>query len=313
MSRLAVQIVAFAAALSAVPSACPAAEPTVGLGGYVQARETLRGGGGSLTATLNRARLSADARLDSTFTARVQAEFAASGSGGGTAVSLRDAYVRAERGPWSAQAGQFKTPMTREYLMSISTIETPDRALVVDSLATKRDIGLQVGFAPLDALDVAAGVFNGEGQNVAVNRDSSLLFVGRVAVRPVDGIAFGLSGATYGGDSTRAGAELEVAARRAWARAEVLARVDGGDRRDRGWYCLAGWRVLPAWSLVARREAFHRPALDAARSRSRATTVGVVWEPRGSRVRGLLDWVESDTGQSPVISHAWIAQLQARI
>jgi hypothetical protein len=296
-----------------VPSPARAADPTVRLGGYVQARETLRGGDGSLTATLNRARLSADARLDSTFTARVQAEFAAAVSGGGTAVQLRDAYVRAERGAWSAQAGQFKTPMTREYLLSISLLETPDRAIVVDSLATKRDVGIQVGFAPLDGFDVALGVFNGEGQNVAANRDSSLLLVGRLAVRPVAGVAFGVSGATYEGDSTRAGAEVELAAHGGWLRAEAIAQeVDGRDRRDAGWYVLAGYRVRPSWSIVARREGLRRPALEASRSRHRATTLGLLWEPAGGRIRGWLDWVERAAGQDPARSHAWIAQLQAK-
>jgi hypothetical protein len=290
-----------------------AAAPSVDVGGYVQARETLRGGDGSLTASLNRARLSADARLDSTFTARVQAEFAGGASGGGTAVQLRDAYVRAERGAWSAQAGQFKTPMSREHLLSISALETPDRALVVDSLATRRDVGVQLAFSPRPSFDVALGLFNGEGQNVAVNRDSNLLLVGRLAMRPIEGLAFGLSGATYAGDSTRAGAEVEIAAQGAWVRSELIAQeVDGRDRRDEGWYVLAGYRVLPSWSVVARREALHRPALDASRSRHRSTTLGLLWEPPGGRVRGWLDWVEREAGQEPAITHAWIAQLQAK-
>ena len=55
-----------------------------------------------------------------------------------------------------------------------------------------------------------------------------------------------------------------------------------------------------------------RPALNAERSRYRATTLGLLWEPPGGHIRGLLDWVERAAGQDPAISHTWIAQIQGK-
>ena len=305
---------AWSALLLVVPAAAHAAEgPVVKWGGYVQARETLRPHSG-LTATLNRARLSADARLDSTISLRVSGEFAAAVAGGTSAVQLRDAYFRGVKNAWSAQAGQFKTPMCKEYIMSITALETADRAAFIDTLAPRRDIGVQLGWSPDPTIEAALGVFNGEGQNVTVNRDSTALVVGRITGRPIAGVSLGLSAAAYGGDSTRVGAELGLESHAAWLRSELIAqKIDGRERRDEGWYALAGYRVLPSWSLVARREHLLRPALNAARSRYRATTLGVMWEPAGGRIRGVLDWVEREAGQNPAKSHAWIAQLQGKI
>ena len=292
------------------PAVVPAPPPpgvSVKWSGYVQLRETLRPGSG-LTATLNRARLSMDATLPPGWSARIQGEFAP------PSVSLRDAYVRWTKEAWSVQAGQYKTPMSREYLMSLSDVETPDRAVFIDSLAPKRDLGVQLAWKPDPTIEVAAGVFNGEGQNVTANRDSTVLVMGRVAARPFAGVGLGLSGAAFGGDSTRVGGEIELAAGGAWVRAEMIAqKVDGRERRDEGWYVLAGYRVRPFLSLVARQEDFVRPALNAERSRYRATTAGLIWEPPGGRIKGLLDYVERRAGQAPVAkSHAWIAQIQGR-
>ena len=304
---------AFGACAGMASSACAEEDPPLRWSGYVQVRETLRDGGGGLTASLNRARLTLNAALSPGWSAQVSAEYASSGSAGTGGFSLRDAYVRGEKNRWSVQAGQYKTPMTREYLISASAIETPDRAVVIDTLATKRDIGVQVAYALDTRLEVAAGVFNGEGQNVFANRDSAVLFVGRIVSSPVSGISLGASGASYEGDSTRVGLDVELKARGAWVRGEWLQQdADAGLGDQEGWYALAGYRVLPSWSVVARREDLLRPSLAEARSRYRATTIGVLWEPPGGRIRGLVDWIERSAGQAPDISHAWIAQLQGK-
>ena len=275
--------------------------------GYIQLRETARPDAG-LTATLNRARAGFDVQLPAGWSARITAEF--SGSAG---AQLRDGYVRWTKDAWNAQAGQFKTPMALESLTSLADVETPDRAAVVDSLSPRRDIGLQLAWSPDPSIEAFAGVFNGEGQNVTANRDSTVLVMGRVVVRPLAGVTLGLSGAAFGGDSARVGGELELAWRGGWLRAEAIAQeVDGRERRDEGWYALAGYRVFPSWSLVARQEDLLRPALPAARSRHRATTLGLMWEPSGGRIKGLLDYVERSAGQDPAKSHAWIAQIQGR-
>src|SRR6185436_2518885 len=98
------------------------ARPVPKLSGYVQVRETYRDGPG-LTATINRARLGADGSVKPNLAYRVLVEFAALSGTAGT-VSLRDAYLRWSRNWLSATGGQFKTPFSREYLTSITQIET---------------------------------------------------------------------------------------------------------------------------------------------------------------------------------------------
>ena len=55
------------------------------------------------------------------------------------------------------------------------------------------------------AATLSGGVFNGEGQNVTGNTDSTVLGVTRLVVRPIPAIALGANVARYFGDSTRYG------------------------------------------------------------------------------------------------------------
>ena len=157
----------------AIPSPAPTPCP-VKLSGYIQAREVYQSEIG-LTSSINRARLAASGGILEAVTWRIQGEFRTGSVGTGRAsVSLQDAYIRYNPGTWAVQAGQFKTPFTREFIASLADIETADRATVVDSLAPKRDIGLMVE-SSYRQIGLWAGVFNGEGQNVTANADSTLL------------------------------------------------------------------------------------------------------------------------------------------
>ncbi len=136
--------------------------PSIKVGGYIQARETYRSDT-KLTATLNRARLSADGNLTAGFTYRVLVEYQASGTATAAAsVSLRDAYIRWTRQAFSVTAGQYKTPFSPEFIMSITVVETADRATVVDSIATKRDIGVMAQYTLGGYGAVSLGVFSTE-------------------------------------------------------------------------------------------------------------------------------------------------------
>ena len=138
--------------------------PSVRFTGYVQARETYREGVG-LTGSLNRARLTAFGNAAKDVTWRVQGEFRTGSVGTGKAsVSLQDAYVRYKTGQFGIQAGQFKTPFTREFITSLADVETADRATVVDSIAPKRDIGVLADYAIGSTATLLLGVFNGEGK-----------------------------------------------------------------------------------------------------------------------------------------------------
>src|SRR5262249_59643781 len=114
---------------------------------------------------------------------RIQGEFRTGSVGTGKAsVSLQDAYVRYKTGDFGVQAGQFKTPFTREFITSLADIETADRSTVVDSIAPKRDIGVMADYAIGPMTTLMLGFFNGEGQNVTANTDSKLLLVVRAVV-----------------------------------------------------------------------------------------------------------------------------------
>ncbi len=310
---------------AAAPASVPAAKPggTSGavpppaaiaapkLGGYLQARETWTERAG-LTATLNRARVSVDGTLPDHFSWRLLVEYAAASATGPAGVSLRDGYIRWALAPWTLTAGQFKTPFSREYLQSISVVETPDRAVVIDSLATKRDIGV-MGEVALGAVAVvSAGAFNGEGQNVGANRDSTLLLVQRLVVHPIPGLSLGGSGAEYGSDSTRVGLDAQVEWRGLMARGELVEqhRISRG-QFDRGAYVLVGYRVRPWLQVVGRQEEYRRPGPTTVKGLV-ATTGGVNVDLPGGRTRIMLDLATRRTHPDQVRRTAALSQLQVR-
>jgi Phosphate-selective porin O and P len=291
------------------PPAAPA--PAVRFTGYLQARETYRDGQG-LTASVNRARLTALGNATPSVSWRIQGEFRTGSIGTGKAsVSLQDAYVRYEAGQFGIQAGQFKTPFTREFLTSLSDVETADRATVVDSLAPKRDIGLMADYALGSISTVTLGVFNGEGQNVTANTDSALLWVGRVTARPARYLTLGVNAARYGSDSTRYGVDGSLEYRGAALKGEYLGQHRGGGALDdKGWYAQATYRVLPRVQLVLKQEDFRRSAISTA-VRNRGTTGGVNLE-FGGKVRLLADYVSRKIGTPGTRQGVLITQAQVR-
>jgi hypothetical protein len=177
------------------------------------------------------------------FSYRLMAEYESRRDVAATAgVSLRDAYIRWANGKWSATAGQYKTPFSREYLMSISTLETP--TVRAREPGPKRDIGVVAEYLLVPDLTVSAGVFNGEGQNASFNRDSTVMFVGRIAGVPLPHVQLGLAGTASGSDSTRIGLEAGVDYGGFSARGEYMRlKRDAAGTRDEGWYGLASYRV----------------------------------------------------------------------
>jgi hypothetical protein len=195
-----------------------------------------------LSATLHRVRSSLEGGLPHGFGYRLLIEYeAATGPRTAGAVSLRDAMIRWTRGPLVLSGGQFKTPFSREYIASITVVETAERATVVDTLATKRDIGVMAELGSNAYGTIALGAFNGEGQNASVNRDSTVLLVARILSRVVPFTAIGSSVGRYGSDSTRYGVEATIEAGGVLLRSELI-----GQHRhdlhpdDYGWYAVAG-------------------------------------------------------------------------
>jgi hypothetical protein len=285
------------------------------LGGYIQLRETIQKHAG-LTASLNRVRLSANGTLPSRFAYRALVEFQApAGRNAQATVSLREAIIRYAATPALAlTVGQFKTPFSREYLLPVPVLETADFAAVVDSLSPKYDIGLMTETLIGPYATVNAGVFNGEGQNAVINRDSTVLWVGRIVVRPLSQLAIGGNVARDGPDSLRWGGEADIEVLGATVRSEYITRHRKGRAQrldDEGWYVFAGYRVTPQVQLFGRAEEFERPAYGLSR-RVRATTAGANWEPVPGRVRVLVQGMRRRTGVNLVRSDALIGQLQVR-
>ncbi len=293
------------------PSPPPDPSP-VKLSGYIQAREVYQSDVG-LTGTINRARLSASGGIVQGVTWRVQGEFRTGSVGTGRAsVSLQDAYIRYNPGTWAVQAGQFKTPFTREFLVSLADIETPDRATVVDSLAPKRDIGLMAEYT-YRQVGLWAGVFNGEGQNVTANTDSTMLGMARLAVRLLPQLSLGVNGARYFGDSTRYGVDAAYEDARFALKSEYLGqtRDEASGPDDWGWYGLGAAFVIPAVQVVGKYEEFGRPGI-ATGVKNRAWTAGLNVYPSGRNLRLTFDYLSRRLGEPGVRKGRLLAQVQAK-
>ncbi len=294
------------------PAAAPASSG-VKLSGYLQARETWQQDAG-LTGTINRARLTAAGGIATDFTWRIQGEFRTGNVGTGKAsVGLTDAYIRWKHRDLGVQAGQFKTPFSREYWTSLADLETADRSAVVDSLSPKRDIGLMADYEIQRHATIYLGLFNGEGTNVTVNRDSTALGVVRVVVRPIPEIAFGGNAARYFGDSTRFGADVNYEGPKLTLRGEYLAQARDslGGTHDHGWAALAAYRVERRVQLVGRYEAFDRPAISA-QQQSRIWTGAANLFLAGPAVRLTLEYVSRKIGDPGTRKGLLLTQLQVR-
>jgi phosphate-selective porin len=288
------------------------AAPSVRLSGYLQVRETYQDEVG-LTSTINRARLAAAGSVHERITWRIQGEFRTGNVGSGRAtVSLQDAYVRWTRGPLGIQAGQFKTPFTREFITSLSEVETADRSTVVDSLAPKRDIGLMADYALGGRLTMAAGLFNGDGQNITSNPDSALLGVARVSVRPVPFVSVGVNAARYFADSVRYGADVNLESPWLVLRGEYVAqhRDSPGGEDDEGWLALAAVPARPWLQPLVKVEAFDRASVIDESQKHRAWTVGANLFPWGRATRLTLQYISRRLGTPGVRRGTALAQAQ---
>jgi phosphate-selective porin O/P len=302
--------VLFLSTLSAQRPSSPSS--AVKLSGYIQGRETYQDNVG-LTGTINRARLAAAGGVPGNVSWRIQGEFRTGSVGTNRAsVSLQDAYVRWTHDALGVQLGQFKTPFTREFITPLSEVETADRATVVDSLAPKRDIGLMADYAIGGRALISAGIFNGEGQNLTANPDSSALGVARVQVRPIPYLVLGANAARYFADSTRYGVDASLESPWIILRGEYIGQhrdvLNNGD--DKGWYTLAASPVRPWLQPVLKYEWFERPGIAPGASKNRAWTAGVNLFPWGRTTRLTLEYVSRKVGDPGLRKSLGLAQAQ---
>ncbi|MEO8294647.1 MAG: porin [Gemmatimonadota bacterium] len=282
------------------------------LGGYLQARENYQTRRG-LTASLNRARVSVDGTAGGGFSYRILVEYAV--PPGGTAasvVSLRDAYIRWIRSAFTVTAGQFKVPFSREFLTSITVLESADRSAVVDAIAPKRDLGLMAEYNWRSAITISVGAFNGEGQNQPTNRDSVVMIAARVTMRPVAYLSLAGNVARSGSDSSRYGIDAQFDYHGATLKVEYLGEHRGMvSRDDHGWFALAGFRVTPRLQLILKNEDLERPSL-ALFQRNRAVTGGANLDLVPGKIRFIADYVSRKIGDPGQRTGTLITQLQVR-
>jgi phosphate-selective porin len=298
-----------AALVTAAQAQAPA--QSVKWSGYIQARETYQDNVG-LTGSINRARLAASGSASGSITWRVQGEFRTGNVGTGRAsVSLQDAYVRWTKESLGIQVGQFKTPFTREFITSLAEVETADRSTVVDSLAPKRDIGVMADYALGGRATLNLGLFNGEGQNVTANVDSSALGVARVSVRPVPYLVLGTNIARYFRDSTRYGADASWESPWMVLRAEYVGQHrDQRADDDQGWYALAAAPLRPWLQPIAKYDYFNRPSITTDAQKNRGWTLGANLYPWGRATRFTLEYLSRRIGQPGTRKSAVLAQAQ---
>lgn len=298
--------------VSVLAPAAISAQATPRVGGYLQARETYQSKVG-MTASLNRARVSVDGSLPQHFSYRVLVEYEANGTATTAAsVSLRDAYIRWQSEAFTVTAGQFKVPFSREFITSITAIETADRATVVDSLAPKRDIGVMGEWRLGTMAAVSLGFYNGDGQNKPANRDSSLMVSGRLSLRPIPILTVATEVNRYNGDSTRYGADGSLEWRGIILRGEYIAQHRRLKRPvDWGFFGLAAYRVNPWLQLVVKRERFQRPTIGSAQYNA-ATTGGVNVDLPGGRTRVIVDYVARRISFPGTLTRTLLTQLQVR-
>jgi hypothetical protein len=300
----------------AAPAPAPKpASPSSGvkLSGYLQARETWQEDVG-LTGSINRARLTATGGLATNFTWRLQGEFRTGNVGVSKAsVRLTDGYIRWKHKDLGIQAGQYKTPFTREYMTSLADLETADRSAAVDSLAPKRDIGLMADYEIKKKVTLYAGVFNGEGENTTTNKDSTLLGVARVTVRPIRDVSFGGNVARYFGDSTRFGADVNYEGPRVTLRGEVVAQARDlvGGKNDYGWFALGAVKVVDQVQLKGRYEEFQRDQISL-QQRSRIWTGGANFFISGNAVKLIVEYNSRKVGDPGKTKGTVLTQLQVR-
>jgi phosphate-selective porin len=183
---------------------------------------------------------------------------------------------------------------------------------VVDSLAPKRDIGVMGEYSHRQ-VSLWAGVFNGEGQNLTVNPDSTLLGVARAAVRVVSELSLGINGARYFGDSTRYGVDAAYEDARVTVKGEYIgqARDASPGQDDWGWYGQGAVLVIPTVQAVGKYEEFGRPGITNA-VKNRAWTAGLNLYPNGRNFRLTFDYVSRKIGEPGTRKGRLLAQVQAK-
>ncbi|MDR8392841.1 OprO/OprP family phosphate-selective porin [Aliifodinibius sp. S!AR15-10] len=147
------------------------------IGGLVQGvaefqPERISGNNGFI---VNYARLKVSGALDQTFGYKLQASITSS-------PAVVDANLYYKLSPnTKITVGFGKSPFSYEYLTSAGSIPFVERSTVVNQLAPKRQIGLQLdGRFAGGFLSYTAGIFNGNHFSINQNNDNHFLYIGNL-------------------------------------------------------------------------------------------------------------------------------------
>ena len=186
--------------------------------------------------------------------------------------------------------GQFKVPFSLENLTSSSALDMVDRTQTVKKIcpaqdigATGRDIGMTLS-GKFSWIEYTFGVFNGSGINTRDMNDRKDM-VGRLVVRPVHFLSFGIS--HYEGEHSlftggpllnrdRTGLDVFIMAGRLFFKGEyILAKDEGIDRA--GWYVRGAYSFIPDKLQAVVNYDSYDMDLDLDENRSEVMTLGLNW------------------------------------
>lgn len=178
------------------PQTPAAKNPTLTLGGFIQAQADVGDRGDSRFSNdndrfyLRRARLSATGKFQEEFDFRLEMDLAGSLSNTSSLrAQMTDGYITWTRhAEANVRVGQFKTPFGFEQIYSDTRLHTIERSLPNDRLTLSRQIGAQVGGDFLEKrLSYALGAFNGNSVNNNFNDDDRFVTIGRLVGVPWKG------------------------------------------------------------------------------------------------------------------------------
>lgn len=243
------------------------------IGGYTQVRyQSLQEKGKADGFDVRRARLDIRGNFSPEWEYRLQTEFAVS-------PKIIDAYFAYKPYDYlKITGGQFLIPNSLESTTSDNLLETIDRSQVSglvgrnkDAIGDQngRDIGVQVSGNLFQTasnrfiLDYYVAYFNGQGINIAADKNESKDIAARVVAHPYEFLDFGVSysnghdnwGTTpaKNQDQNRIGADVAINYNNFSLRAEYLQAQQGtyvvnGKTKElikNGWYAQVGYFVLP--------------------------------------------------------------------
>lgn len=152
--------------------------------------------GGNNGFSIGNMRVNLKGKLDEGFGYFLQANFINS-------PAILDARLSYEVSPQlGIDAGLFKSPFSHEYLTGAASLDLIGRSQVVNALAPKRQIGVQLR-GPLGGsgkTSYAAGIFNGNGYGGNDNDNGAFLVTGRIAAKLQPGSASQEKGLEIGGN-----------------------------------------------------------------------------------------------------------------